>query len=266
MALTTTFKQRRAVLVSGGISEFQNHRRYLHNLHIFYSLLVSPRYRFHPRDIEVLYANGGSYHFAGNAVATEEATEANLKDALDDALNATGHFVGTAASPNLPLGSNDLLIFMSTNHGDDSTPPHRLLLWDPSQYITSTGFASAIKSASKCHFLGVFGHCYGGSMISKTLSAIGGANKCVCVAASTSASYALEPDYAYDAFLYHFTSALLGKTPANYTADADANGDGLIDLDEAFKFAMRMDSTKDIPTIDDGGSGMRSKMTLEGLI
>ena len=60
MGLTIEFKERRAVLVSGGISSFQNYERYLHDLHIFHAMLCGPRYKFDPKDVKVLYANGGA--------------------------------------------------------------------------------------------------------------------------------------------------------------------------------------------------------------
>jgi len=88
----------------------------------------------------------------------------------------------------------------------------------------------------------------------------------VAVAASKTASYALPPDFAYDAFLYHFTAGLAQVTPSGYAANSDLNGDGHVDIREAFDFASNMDKTKDQPDIDDGGSGIARKMTLEGLL
>ena len=35
-------------------------------------------------------------------------------------------------------------MLVTTNHGDSSTRPHRLLLWDPGEFIESPDFADAI--------------------------------------------------------------------------------------------------------------------------
>jgi hypothetical protein len=57
MNLHKRFKTRRALLISGGISTYQNYARYLNDLTAFYSCLVSARYGFDPNDIQVLYAS-----------------------------------------------------------------------------------------------------------------------------------------------------------------------------------------------------------------
>jgi len=255
MKLSTTFHSRRAVLVSGGISTFQNYGRYLNNLTAFYDCLVGSRYGFQPGDIEVLYANGGVYPMGGRLKTTQPATKANVRAALQSAVAVSG--------------DNDLLVVMTTNHGD-AGPPHKLLLWDPTQTLSAGELGQDLASrTTDFHFLGVFGHCFGADIFDEALHNTAG-GRAVVVAASDSASYSLAPDHAYDAFLYHFTAALRGHTPQEYPADSDANGDGHVHIEEAFDFAKGMDKTKDNPQIDDknpaGGLRPRARMTLEGLL
>jgi hypothetical protein len=255
MKLSTTFKSRRAVLISGGISPFQNYARYLNDLTIFYDCLVSGRYGFQPQDIQVLFAQGGAYPMGGALRNTQHATRANVQAAIQSAVAASG--------------DDDLLVVMTTNHGD-AGPPHRLLLWDPAETLTAQQFGAELaKRQSDFHFLGVFGHCFGDEMFNESL-AQGAAGRAVVVAASDTASYSLGPDHAYDAFLYHFVSAIRGQTPQDYPADSDTNADGQVDVQEAFDFARKMDKTKDNPQIDDndpaGNPRLATRMTLEGLL
>lgn len=254
MKLSTTFQTRRAVLVSGGISTYLNYPRYLNDLSAFYSCLVGSRYGFGPTDIQVLYANGGVYPMAGRAITTQPATNRNVRSALRNAVAASSQ--------------DDLLVLITTNHGD-AGPPHRLMLWDPAETLRADEVGSDLAASSGYHFLGIFGHCFGAEMFDQVLNNTA-FDRSVVVAASDSASYALPPDEAYDAFLYHFTAAIAGETPQHYVADSDANRDGHVDIQEAFDFAVGMDTTQDNPQIDDNNSGgsppLKEKMTLEGLL
>lgn len=247
------FNTRRAVLISGGLSSSINYPRYLNNLHAFYACLVSNRYGFSSKDIQVVYANGGVYDLAGNRVRAIEATSANVLGALDHAIK------GDAS----PLDTDDLLVVMTTNHGE-ATAPHRLTLWRPSEYLESTDLGNALRNIN-CYFVGVFGHRFGGEMQNQVEQNTT-QGKSVFIAASDSVSYALPPDDAYDSFLYHFTSALMTTTPSIYPAFSDVDNDGHVSLQEAFNFAKQKNLTGDQPMISDRNTGMARRMTLRGLL
>src|SRR5258708_39798701 len=133
MNLHKRFKCRRAVLISGGISSFQNYPRYLNDLTAFYACLVSPRYSFDPADIQVLYANDGVYTMGGQTVTTQVADKANVVAALQTAENG--------------LGADDLLVLFTTNHGD-STVPHRLNIWGAGEYLQSVDLGAELAKSS----------------------------------------------------------------------------------------------------------------------
>ncbi|HTU20924.1 MAG TPA: hypothetical protein VMG10_22925 [Gemmataceae bacterium] len=256
MQLQTTFKNRRAVLISGGISSFQNYARYLNDLTAFYTCLVSSRYSFATTDIQVLYANGGVYDMGGHQVTTTVANRANVLAALHKAVKR--------------LGSEDLLVLFTTNHGD-ATIPHRLNLWTPSEYLEAPDLGAELAKSSDYFCLGIFGHCFGAKMINQ-VTANTTAGKGVGVAASKTASHLLPPDGAYDAFLHHFTAALALETPSGYPAAADAKKDGHIDIQEAYDFAHAMNKKQKItdqPDLHDNAAtplDLAAKLTLEGIL
>jgi len=256
MQLTTVFSRRRAVLISGGVDSFQNHSRYLNDLTAFYNCLRSTRYNFAAADIQVLYANGGVYSMGNDSVATREATEDNVKDALGKAL------LGNPKTDPHPLGPKDLLVVFTTNHGDYSS---RLLLWGAKEYLTAGDFGKELSANTDHHSLGIFGHCYGADLIDPLVNNTH-PDRAVAVAASTAASYALLPDCAYDAFVYHLTAAFALETPSGYPADADANKDGYVDVEEAYKFAKKKDTTADAPAFKESKTGLAGRLTLEGLL
>jgi hypothetical protein len=213
MKLTTTFRSRRAVLISGGISPFQNYSRYLNDFTVFYDCLVSSRYGFQPGDIEVLFAQGGAYPMGGTLRMAKHATRANVRAAIQAAVAASA--------------DDDLLVVMTTNHGD-AGPPHKLLLWDPPQTLSAKEFGQDLAGRnSDFYFLGVFCHCFGADMFHEVLQNTA-SGKAVVVAATDSASYSLAPDHAYDAFVYHFVSAARGQTPQDYPADSDTTVTGTL--------------------------------------
>jgi hypothetical protein len=255
MKLSKTFVRRRAVLISGGIEEAENHKRYLNDLKAFYACLTSTRYGFDPSQIQVVYANGGSQEFEKKKVKTIEGTKQETLAALDRSINGD--------SQNPPLSSEDLLVVFTTNHGVNSTP-HRLMLWGQAEFIEPNDLGSLLSGRDH-YFLGIFCHCYGARMFNRVLQNTD-QDKCVVVAASQSVSFALPPDEGYDAFAYHFTSALTGVTPHGYAADSDMNKDGHVHMEEAFKFACKMNTTQDKPKIEDHNILAMHQMTLEGLL
>ncbi len=255
MKLAKRFGQRRAVLISGGIEEAQNHRRYLNDLKAFYACLTSDRYGFDASQIRVVYANGGSQEFQNQKIQTVEGTKPEVIRTLTWAID------GDASNP--ALSSDDLLVVFTTNHGDRSTP-HRLMLWGQAEFLESNDLGSLL-SGKDHYFLGIFCHCYGERMFARILQNTV-QDKCVVVAASKTVSFSLPPDDGYDAFAYHFTSALFGVTPHGYAADSDSNRDGHVHMSEAFGFACNMDATQDAPVIKDHNSLAMHKMTLEGLL
>jgi hypothetical protein len=254
--LSFSFRQRRAVLISGGLDSYHNYPRFLNDLKIFYDCLVN-EYGYAHADIQVLYANGGTHDLAGQQIATQYCNHKNVIGALKKAVAG--------------LSANDLFIIMTTNHGK-ATSPHEMKLWGVGEKLTASDLGAELAAISDAHLLGVFGECYGGNMFLNVQSALTKATqaKTVLVASSTSASWSLPPDDAYDAFLYYFTSALARKTPSNYPVDADGKSgtaaDGHVDIREAFEHAKSMDKTSDKPDLLDATPPIARRLTLQGML
>jgi hypothetical protein len=249
--LTTMFRRRRAVLISGGLSAYQNYARYLNDLKAFYACLTSNLYQFAHGDIQVVYANGGIHDMGGHSVTTVAATKANVRHALHQAV------VGGGSS----LGQDELLVICTTNHG--TAIPNRLTLWTPQEYLTPAELGQELVQSQDYSCVCIFGHCFGTSMFHQVKL---NTTHSVLVAASSSASYALPPDEAYDSFLYHFTAALLMNTPSDYPAASDQNKDGHISVQEAFDFAKGKNKTADKPQLDESSPGLAARTTLWGVL
>lgn len=254
--LSFSFTQKRAVLISGGLDSFHNYPRFLNDLKIFYDCLVNV-YGYAPSDIRVLFANGGTHDMGGQAVTTQYCDRPRVLAALRNAVNG--------------LQPHDLLVIMTTNHGK-ATSPHEMKLWGAGEVLTAADLGAELSGLKDAHLLGVFGECYGGNMFFHVQSALTPATqaKTVLVASSTSASWSLPPDDAYDAFLYYFTAALAGRTPSNYDVDADGKSgrpaDGHVDIREAFEHAKSKDKTADKPDIQDATPPIALRMTLRGML
>jgi hypothetical protein len=250
--LKLKFKQRRAVLISGGLDSFHNYSRFLNDLKICYACLVNAC-KFAASDVQVLYANGGTYDMGGRQVTAQYCDKKNTIAALQKAVKG--------------LQPDDLLVVLTTNHGK-ATKPHELLLWTVGEKLTSQELGQELAAEPDFHLLGIFGECYGGNMFLDVQTALPAQTekKCVLLAASTSVSWSLPPDDAYDAFLYYLTTALAGKTPSSYAVNADGNADGHVDIQEAFDHAKAMDNTSDQPDMQDANPPIAARLTLEGML
>lgn len=55
--------------------------------------------------------------------------------------------------------------------------------------------------------------------------------------------------FAYDEYVYHWTSAIFGQTPTGAVVNADSNGDGTVSVKEAHNYAVAHDSLSKHPQI-----------------
>jgi hypothetical protein len=244
---------RQAIILSGGFSPAANYTRYWNDLSFIYSTLKN-KYGYTDDAIHVLYADGsrlGSEDLDGDGV--NDIDHAATAAELDAALQAV----------NARLRGSGSLFFYSTNHGggaNDGVDDATLYLWG--ELISDKEFAAKLTGV-RCDLVVVtMEQCFSGGMLDE-LSAAYNANPSVtaCLASAAThdeVSYACDDEGDYDEFVYHWTSAISGATPAGVVVAADKNGDGVVSFGEAFDYAQNADSCRETPQLIDVRGGKDS--------
>jgi hypothetical protein len=233
-----------AVLVSGGYNASSNYGRYWNDLQFIYKALKQ-KYHYTDFEIIVLYANGthspnADFDGDGKDDVDYAATKANLAKAINQVA--------------LHITKNGKFFFYATNHGGDDPGAHNsnLTLWGES--IKDSDFAALTKKIKCANAIYVFEQCFSGGMMNDLLKAqtYPCSNPGVCVmtaARHDEPSWSCDTEGQYDEYVYHWTSAVFGKTPTGTPVNADTNGDGAISMSEAHKYAKNKDSRNEHPQI-----------------
>lgn len=237
-------KEKYAVLLSGGWNNSSNYGRYWNDLKFIHKALKE-KYGYTDAEIIVLYANGshspnGDFDGDGNEDIDYAATKANL----------TAVFNTIGAN----LASKGKFFFYATNHGGDDAGDHKsnLTLWG--EHIKDHEFADLTKKIKGAEAIYVFEQCFSGGMMDDILNAqpkpCTAPKVCVMTAARhDEPSWGCDTEGAYDEYVYHWTSAVYGKTPTGTLVHADANGDGAVTMAEAHHYAKNKDSRNEHPQI-----------------
>jgi len=247
-----------AVLVSGGYNSSSNYGRYWNDLQFIYKALKE-KYQYTDSEIIVLYANGthspnGDFDGDGNNDIDYAATKANLTTAINQ----------VAAR----ITKNGKFFFYSTNHGGDDPGDNNsnLTLWGES--IKDYEFGALTKKIKCANAIYVFEQCFSGGMTDDVLKAqtypCNSPQVCVMAAARhDEPSWSCDTEGDYDEYVYHWTSAVYGKTPGGAPVNADSNGDGVVSMKEAHEYARSKDSRNEHPVIGSCVTGA-SDTTLRG--
>lgn len=239
-----------AVLICGGWNASSNYSRYWNDLQFMYKILKN-KYHYTDSQIIVLYANGthspnGDFDGNGTNDIDYAATKANLTkvmNAVADNISSTGKF-----------------FFFATNHGGDDPGAYKsnLTLWGES--IKDHEFG-ALTGKIKCkEAIYVLEPCFSGGLMDDILNAqpkpCGNPKVCVMTAArENQVSWGCDTEGSYDEYVYHWMSAVNGKTPTGAIANADTNGDGKIQMSEAHAYAVKKDSRDENPQIGSCSTG-----------
>jgi len=70
------------------------------------------------------------------------------------------------------------------------------------------------------------------------------------------------PNYLYDTYVFHWTAAVKGEDAYGTPVNADYNGDGLITMDEAYRYAEVHDLENEDPQYDDYPNGVGQGISL----
>ncbi|MBZ5523331.1 MAG: C13 family peptidase [Acidobacteriia bacterium] len=237
-------KGKYAVLVSGGWDASHNYSRYWNDMSFMYKTLKQ-KYGYTDDEIIVLFANGTHSPSAdldgdGKDDIDYAATKANLTSVFNI---IAGH-----------LREDGKFFFYSTNHGGQGSGPQDAILYLWGEWIRDDELATLSKKIVAREALYVMEQCFSGGMMDNLLTAQPHpCNKpavCVMTAAqSNEVSWGADTEGDYDEYIYHWTSAVNGRTPGGTPVNADTNGDGIVSMNEAHAYAKSHDSRNEHPVI-----------------
>lgn len=233
-----------AVLLSGGWDASHNYSRYWNDLSFIYSTLKR-KYGYTDDEIIVLFANGthlpnGDLDGDGKDDIKYAATKANLSLVFD-----------TVAKY---LREDGKFFFYSTNHGGQGSGPQDAVLYLWGDWITDADFATLSKKIVAKESIYVMEQCFSGGMMDNLLAAASHPctkpSLCAMTAANSSEpSWAADSEGDYDEYVYHWVSAINGRTPSGTPVNADTNGDGIVSMSEAHAYALSHDNQNEHPQI-----------------
>jgi PKD repeat protein len=245
-----------ALLISGGIDKYNNHRRYWNDIAFMYIALIEYGYR--PSHITVLMSDGndpGADRHIDNTGDVYKDYDSSPLDLTGDGVNEvigwgnrkiiidTLDSLRPDGTNPLPAGAN--LFVFTTNHGGwDGTLDQnnaKLYVWGgtgASSYITDDQFVNRLNALTQINAITmVMEQCYGGGFKDEFITSNPTSQKRVLVTAANGN----EPSYG-DGFSNAFTKGLAGHDRYGvWDQTADAVKDDRITLREAHNYAFQKD-------------------------
>lgn len=190
------------LLLSGGINEEYNKKRYACDLGLAYQVLCEQQ-KVLPDHISVFYADGRPVYYLDKKITTKVADGAAIRNHLAELSEMT-------------TVSDELWIVIS-NHGGGGQGGI-VCLWDET-YMTLEEFVNLLNKIACRKFL-VLGQCYAGNILNLPVrnALVLTANKPDCVSYARIYKEEIQKgskiyQYEYDEFLYQFFSCLKGSYP-----------------------------------------------------
>jgi hypothetical protein len=232
-----------AFIISGGANQSNNHIRYWNDCAFIYRALVQ-YYGYADDHIRVCISDGTNPAI-DRSDGTNSPADLDGDGDADIQYPATLAYVGqlfnelaTTLTP-----SDQLFIFTTDHGGQESGYDCYLNLWNMEELRDDqmAGYVAALPCES---IICTFEQCFSGGMVDD-LAADG---RVIATGANWNEySWAMGPDYIYDTFVYHWTSAIAWATPSGTPVDADTNNDGIVSMHEAFLYAQANDLEDETP-------------------
>lgn len=258
-----------AVIISGGVEPSKNYVRYWNDCSAIYSVLVK-LYGYLPENIHVLVSDG-----------TSAGADRNLGDGRYDSSpldldgNGTPDIQYAATKSNITtvfdmlsrtLTREDNLFLFVTDHGaigqDVYTMNTQYInLWNR-ETMSEDEFSDEVDKLKVGVLNVVLAQCYAGG--------IGGAlqdeDRFIAAACTPLQNSYASIEGTYEEFVYQWVAAVSGHYPSGQAVNADANNDGYISMNEAFRFAQEHDRRKlyENPVRYEGYAGLGDALTLRG--
>jgi len=249
-----------AVLMNGGYNSGNNHVRYWNDLSNIY-ITLNHVYGYPDENIIVLCSDGLD-------PAVDQSNGQNSDPDLDgdgdddimySCVLSNVDMVFEELSNNLTEG-NELFVF-TTDHGSSEGGWDSVQnLWNMEE-LSDDHFAELLAEIPVCEIVCTFEPCFSGGFLDDVVVPPG-----PIVASSACRhdeySWAMPPDYMYDTYVFHWTAAVKGEDAYGEPVDADYNEDGVITMDEAYEYAVLMDTDDESPQYGDYPEGCGSEISL----
>ncbi len=256
-----------AVILSGGADSSNNHVRYWNDCSQIYTTLVA-NYDYLDDHIIVAISDG-----TNPAVDQSNGTNSNPDldgDGDNDTMYACTNANLTTIFTNLAntLTENDTLFIFTTDHGSGQLgvpgQPTSMNLWN-GEVIWDYQFADLLEPIVCREMILTLEPCFSGGFVNDVMNMNSTVPRVISTAANDQEySWAMSPSYTYDTYVFHWTAAVRGADAYGNPVDADANQDGEITMDEAYQYAVTMDTDNEHPQYAEWPIGFGQQVTLFG--
>ncbi len=233
-----------AVLISGGYIQPYNYPRYWNDLANIYSTLVDV-YGYDEDKITVFCSDGLD-------PAPDQSDGTNSDPDLDGDGDADIDFPCDFASIDYffywfkyTIQPEDQLFVFTTDHGNRITGWDAYInLWNY-DYLTDEQLADMVDALPQCDMIFTLEQCFSGGFEDDLCDTSERVFSSAC--AHDEYSWALPPNYEYDAYVFYWTAAVRGEDAYGTAVDADLDGDGAVSIHEAFVYAESEDDENETP-------------------
>jgi parallel beta-helix repeat protein len=260
-----------AVLISGGVVDTLNHIRYWNNLSAVYCTLTQV-YGYQAANIIVHSTDGTSAHNHGSLDLDNDGQN-EINTAHVASLSSIQSTFSTLANT---IGPDDQLFIYVTDHGnrDVNIDQSYVCLWDFDENgiydkLYSSNLNTMLSGINASEIIIVMQQCNSGGFLTDAINCTGAHRSIYTSCESTGVSFAdiyISTALAYDEFTLYWVAAARGYYPqlsgspwnnsyslgsfpfSNYFSShpsdysPDSNGDGIIQMYEAFSYANNFDT------------------------
>ncbi len=241
---------RYAILYAG-----MSNMRHLNDLEFCYRMLID-RYAFHPHNIFV-YSYDGTLNTQDGPAGTWPGDGTPYRIHVNGAGNRAGleSAFGVLKSK---LREEDLLFIHTNNHGDNDSGGSFLCEYPSWGKYYATDCCNQLHALPRYRSLLVMmEQCNSGGFNVPVIESSTARHTSIASAAiATQSSYA-SPDGHWDSFARDWIAAQVGHDPygAALAHNPDTNGNGVIEADEAFAYALSVQNPSDTPNHQDSRDG-----------
>jgi hypothetical protein len=246
--------------MNGGHSAGNNHVRYWNDLSNIY-ITLTYTYEFPDENIIVLCSDGlDPTPDQSNGLNSDPDLDGDGDDDIMYSCILSNVDLVFAELANT-LTPRDKLFVFATDHGSSQGGWDTLFnLWNAEE-LTDDHFKGLLDALPQCEIICTFEPCFSGGFLDDIVVPPG-----PIVASSACRhdeySWAMPPDYLYDEYVFHWTAAVKGEDAYGTSVDADYNQDGLVTMDEAFRYAEEHDTASEEPQYGDYPQDIGMEMTL----